>query len=164
MKRDKEAAGNVENFLLPLLEYQSFCLSDSFFYHWSDDHGDDHFYQVGRDEWDYADCESSFESVICNQAEPYSSEEVAYDRSDDHTDKLDPWLMAVINYQSGNDGHNDKSDDVSASRTCKFGRAACESRKYRKADQAKQKIDQITNRSSFPSEKIQGQIDCQVGE
>lgn len=35
----------------------------------------------------------------------------------------------------------------------------CESRKYRKADQAKQKIDQITNRSSFPSEKIQGQID-----
>ncbi len=69
----------------------------SFLYHRSDDHGDDHFYQVGRDEWDYADCESSFESVICNQAEPYSSEEVAYDRSDDHTDKLDPWLMAVIN-------------------------------------------------------------------
>lgn len=43
MKRDKEAAGNVGNFLLPLLEYQNFCLSDSFLYHWSDDHGDDHF-------------------------------------------------------------------------------------------------------------------------
>ena len=38
MKRDKEAAGNVGNFLLPLLEYQNFCLSDSFLYHWSDDH------------------------------------------------------------------------------------------------------------------------------
>ena len=42
MKCDKEAAGNVGNFPLPLLEYQSFSLSDSFFYHWSDDHGDDH--------------------------------------------------------------------------------------------------------------------------
>ena len=28
MKRDKEAAGNVGNFLLPLLAYQSFSLSD----------------------------------------------------------------------------------------------------------------------------------------
>lgn len=31
MKCDKEAAGNVGNFLLPLLKYQSFSLSDSFF-------------------------------------------------------------------------------------------------------------------------------------
>ena len=136
----------------------------SFLYHRSDDHGDDHFYQIGWDKWDYADCESSFESVISNQAEPYGSEEVAYDRSDDHTDKLDPWFMAVIDYQSGNDGHNDKSNDVSACRACKFGRAACESGEYRKSNQSKEKIDQITDGSSFPSEKIQGQIDCQVGE
>ena len=48
MKCDKEAAGNVGNFLLPLLKYQSFSLSDSFFYHRSDDHGDDHFYEICR--------------------------------------------------------------------------------------------------------------------
>ena len=76
MKCDKEAAGNVGNFLLPLL-VQSFSLSDSFLYHWSDDHGDDHFYQVGRDKWDYADCKSCFEGVMCNYAEPYGSEKVA---------------------------------------------------------------------------------------
>ena len=67
MKRDKEAAGNVGNFLLPLLKYQSFSLSDSFFYHWSDDHGDDHFYQISWYERDYADCKGRFESVIATR-------------------------------------------------------------------------------------------------
>ena len=90
MKRDKEAAGNFQHFLLPFLEYPSFSLSDSFFYHWSDDHGDDHFYQVGRDEGNYADCESCFEGVICDQTKPYGSKKVTHGGSDDHTDKLEP--------------------------------------------------------------------------
>ena len=98
------------------------------------------------------------------QAEPYGSEKVTYDGSDDHADKLDPWFTAVVDYQSGNDCHYDKSDDISACRTCQFGRTACESGEYRETDETEQKVDQIADGSFFPSEKIQGQIDCQIGE
>ena len=97
MKRDKEAAGNVGNFLLPLWAYQSFSLSDPFLYHWSDDHGDDHFYEICRDKRNYTDSKSCFKSGICNDAEPYSSEKIAYNCSCNHTNELDQRLMAVVN-------------------------------------------------------------------
>ena len=139
-------------------------LTYSFLDQRSDDHGADHVFQISRDEWDYADCKGRFESVICDQAEPYGSEKVTYDGSDDHADKLDPWFTAVVDYQSGNDCHYDKSDDISACRTCQFGRTACESGEYRETDETEQKVDQIADGSFFPSEKIQGQIDCQIGE
>ena len=139
-------------------------LTYSLLYQRSDDHGDDHFYQISRDEWDYADCKGRFESVICDQAEPYGSEKVTYDGSDDHADKLNPWFTAVVDYQSGNDCHYDKSDDISACRTSQLGRTACESGEYRETDETEQKVDQIADGSFFPSEKIQGQIDCQISE
>ena len=164
MKCDKEAAGNVGNFLLPLLKYQSFSLSDSFFYHWSDDHGDDHFYEICRDKRNYTDSKSCFESGICNDAEPYSSEKIAYNCSCDHTNELDQRLMAVVNYQSGNNSHNDKADDVSACRTGQLCRTAGKSGKYRKTYKSKQKIDQIADGSFFPSEKIKRQIDGKIGK
>ena len=62
----------------------------SFLYYRSDDHGDDHFYQISRDKWYYTDCEGCLEGVTCNQAEPYSSEKVTYDGSDNHANKLNP--------------------------------------------------------------------------
>ena len=163
MKCDKEAAGNVGNFLLPLL-VQSFSLSNSFLYHWSDDHGDDHFYEICRDKRNYTDSKSCFESGICNDAEPYSSEKIAYNCSCDHTNELDQRLMAVVNYQSGNNSHNDKADDVSACRTGQLCGAAGKSGKYRKTYKSKQKIDQIADGSFFPSEKIKGQIDGKIGK
>lgn len=147
-----------------LFVYIKEILPYSFLYHRSDDHGDDHFYQIGRDEWDYTDCESCFEGIISDHAEPYGSEEVAYDCSDNHTNKLNPWFTAVVDHQSGDDCHYDKSDDVSTCRTCKFGRAACEAGEYRKTNESEQKINQVTDSSFFPSEKIQGQVNCQVGE
>ena len=67
--------------------------------------------------------------------------------------------MAVVNYQSGNNSHNDKADDVSSCRTGQLCRTAGKSGKYRKTYKAKQQIDQIADGSFFPSEKIQGQID-----
>ena len=146
--------------LLHIREVLTYSLLD----HRSDDHGDDHFYQISRYERDYADCKGRFESVICDQAEPYGSEKVTYDGSDDHADKLDPWFTAVVDYQSGNDCHYDKSDDISACRTCQLGRTACESGEYRETDETEQKVDQIADGSFFPSEKIQGQIDCQISE
>ena len=136
----------------------------SLLYHRSDDHGDDHFYQIGRDEGDYADCKGRLESVICDQAEPYGSEKVTYDGSDDHADKLNPWFTAVVDYQSGNDCHYDKPDDISACRSCQFCRTTGETGEYRETDETEQKIDQIADGSFFPSEKIQGQIDCQISE
>ena len=71
--------------------------------------------------------------------------------------------MAVVNYQSGNNSHNDKADDVSACRTGQLCGAAGKSGKYRKTYKAKQQIDQIADGSFFPSEKIQGQINGKIG-
>ena len=139
-------------------------LSYSFLYHRSDDHGDDHFYQISRDEWYYTDCECCLESVICDQAEPYGSKKVTNDGSNNHAAQLDPSFVAVVAHKSGNDCHYDKSDDISACRTCQFGRSACESGEYREANKSEQKIDQITDGSFFSPEKIQGQVDRQVGE
>ena len=59
MKCDKETAGNVGNFLLPLL-VQSFSLSNSFLYHWSDDHAMI-IYEICRDKRNYTDSKSCFE-------------------------------------------------------------------------------------------------------
>mgnify|MGYP000694857652 CR=1 FL=1 len=59
---------------------------------------------------------AALKSGICNDAEPYSSEKIAYNCSCDHTNELDQRFMAVVNYQSGNNSHNDKADDVSACR------------------------------------------------
>ena len=121
------------------IAFQSFSLSDSFLYHWSDDHGDDHFYEICRDKRNYTDSKSCFESGICNDAEPYSSEKIAYNCSCDHTNELDQRFMAVVNYQSGNNSHNDKADDVSACRTGQLCRTAGKSGKYRKTYKSKQK-------------------------
>ena len=142
---------------LPRLPY-------SFLYHRSDEHRDNHFYQVGRNKRDDADCEGCLESITCDHAEPYGSEKVTYDGSDDHTDKLDPWFAAVVDEQSGNDCHYDKSDDISTCRSCQFRRTTSETGEYRKPNKTDQKIDQITDGSFFPSEKIQGQINRQIGE
>ena len=100
----------------------------------------------------------------CNYTEPYGSEKVTYDGSDDHTDKLDPWFAAVVDEQSGNDCHYDKSDDISTCRSCQFRRTTSETGEYREPNKTDQKIDQITDGSFFPSEKIQGQINRQIGE
>ena len=110
------------------------------------------------------DGESCLEGVTCNYTEPYGSEKVTYDGSDDHTDKLDPWFAAVVDEQSGNDCHYDKSDDISTCRPCQFRRTTSETGEYREPDKTDQKIDQITDGSFFPSEKIQGQINRQIGE
>ena len=136
----------------------------SFLYHRSDDLCNDHFYKVCRDEWDYTDCESCLEGVTCNYTEPYGSEKVTYDGSDDHTDKLDPWFAAVVDEQSGNDCHYDKSDDISTCRSCQFRRTTSETGEYREPNKTDQKIDQITDGSFFPSEMIQGQLSRQIGE
>ena len=104
------------------------------------------------------------EGVTCNYTEPYGSEKVTYDGSDDHTDKLDPWFAAVVDEQSGNDCHYDKSDDISTCRPCQFRRTTSETGEYREPNKTDQKIDQITDGSFFPSEKIQGQINRQIGE
>lgn len=141
-----------------------FLLPYSFLNHRADDHGDNHFYEVSRDKRNDTDGKSCFECVACNNAEPYSSEKIADDRSGDHTDELDQRFVAVVDYQSGNDGHDDKSDDISACRSGQFCRAACESGKYRKAYESKKQIDEITDGSFFPSKKIEGQVYCQIGE
>ena len=164
-KAERALAFRISGSKCPFLTYLLLRYSSkSFTNHRSDDHCNDHFYQVCRDEWDYTDCESCLEGVTCNYTEPYGSEKVTYDGSDDHTDKLDPWFAAVVDDQSGNDCHYDKSDDISTCRPCQFRRTTGETGEYREPNKTDQKIDQITDGSFFPSEKIQGQIDCQISE
>ena len=85
----------------------------------------------------------------CNYTEPYGSEKVTYDGSDDHADKLDPWFTAVVDYQSGNDCHYDKSDDISAGASQKNAQPPGEPRKYRQADDAHKQLEHDRQRSPF---------------
>ncbi len=71
--------------------------------------------------------------------------------------------MAVVNYQSGNNSHNDKADDVSACRTGQLCGAAGKSGKYRKTYKSKQKIDGITDGSLFSIREDKG-TDGKIGK
>ncbi len=63
---------------------------------------------------------AAWKVLTCDHAEPYGSEKVTYDGSDDHTDKLKPGLRQVVDDQSGNNCHYDKSDDISACSPASF--------------------------------------------
>ena len=78
---------------------------------------------------------------------------------------MEPVLFReAVNEEAGDQSHKDKSDQVTAGGTGQLGGTTGEAGKYRKTDNAKKQIDQITDGSVLHSEYIQGDVNSQIGK
>ena len=92
---------------------------DSFFDLRADNHGNDHFYEICRNKWNHTYSKCSTNRIISTDAEPCGSKSITYDCADNHAEQLHPALVTFVNYQSGDDCHGNKADDVATGRFVK---------------------------------------------
>lgn len=150
-KAERALAFRISGSKCPFLTYLLLRYSSkSFTNHRSDDHCNDHFAQISRNERNDTDCKCCAYCIAGLEAEPCCSKCVADCSSDDHSEDLDSTVREFVNDNTCDDCHWNKSDDVSAGRTCQFSQSACESGEYRKPYQSEQQVDQVTQSSLFP--------------
>lgn len=150
-KAERALAFRISGSKCPFLTYLLLRYSSkSFANHRSDDHCNDHFAQIRRNERNDTDCKCCAYCISGLEAEPCCSKCVADCSSDDHSEDLDSTVSEFVNDNTCDDCHWNKSDDVSAGRTCQFSQSACESGEYRKPYKTEQQVDQVTQSSLFP--------------
>ena len=103
-----------------LLNYGSKSFAD----HWTNDHCNDHFHQICRNEWNDTDCKCSRYGVSGLEAEPYGSKCITYNGSNNHSKKLQTSVRELVNNDTCDNCHWDKANNVSASRTGKFSKTS----------------------------------------
>lgn len=144
-KAERALAFRISGSKCPFLTYLLLCYSSkSFANHRSDNHCNDHFAQIRRNERNDTDCKCCAYRISGLEAEPCCSKCVADCSSNDHSKYLDSTVGEFVDDNTCDDCHWNKSDDVSAGRTCQFCQSTCESGEYRKPYQSEQQVDQVT--------------------
>ena len=162
-KAERALAFRISGSKCPFLTYLLLRYSSkSFTNHWSNDHCNDHFAQICRNERNDTDCKCCAYCISGLEAEPHGSECIADCSSNDHSKNLDPSLTEFVNYNTGNDCHWDETNDISASWSGKLSDSSGESGKYRKSHKSEKKIKDIADRSFLPIQKIERKINCKL--
>ena len=125
-------------------------------------HGNQHFDQVSRDEWEYAYREGGGYGVSGLHTEPGGSESVADGSSNDHAKKLEPALVKVVDHNTGNDCHRDETDDIAAGGTGQLGNSAGKAGEDRKACETDQQIEKVADGAPLLVQQVKGNINGKV--
>ena len=115
--------------------------------------------QIGN----HADGKSGGKGQIHLESQPCRTEDIGDGSSEDHSgDDQEPSAGKAFREESRQYNHEDKSDQIAARRSCKFGKSAGESWENRKSGGSEQKIDEKTDDSVFPSKDIDADKQNQI--